>query len=358
MKHWLLLICFTFLGNVLFAQKGLQFRDLTLSEALAKAKEENKLVFMEIHTDGCGACELMKAEVFPRSEMGEYFNDRFICVSYNTSRPENKYIRERFPTYYVPSFFLLDAGGNVKHKFVGAAVSNAFIALVREAMESKIPFDCLEERYRSGKIEKTELIDYYKIVSSFGDKKVATEVLQKLKPMLTLQDSLTPCFYVLIDNISQPANRAFFYRNLDALCKSLGKEWVERLLREDWHSRIKKCIPIFDDNKQPDFSSVKEELEKENLECKSLLLDEIVMLNAFFSKDISRGLELLHRIVNIKGCDPYFLSIAVNQTRQHGSLRELETIRSLKQSILNHCEQTFFARNLRKVFDSLEQKWK
>ena len=59
MKFRLLLFVMMFTGVVTNAQVGVKFEDLTFKEALAKAKAENKLVFMDCYTSWCGPCKKM-----------------------------------------------------------------------------------------------------------------------------------------------------------------------------------------------------------------------------------------------------------------------------------------------------------
>ena len=40
-----------------FAQEGVNFRNLTFNEALAQAKTEKKMVFMDCYTSWCGPCK-------------------------------------------------------------------------------------------------------------------------------------------------------------------------------------------------------------------------------------------------------------------------------------------------------------
>ena len=47
-----------------FAQEGTQFRELTFEQALAAAKEEGKLVFVDCYTSWCGPCKDMAENVF------------------------------------------------------------------------------------------------------------------------------------------------------------------------------------------------------------------------------------------------------------------------------------------------------
>ncbi len=70
-----------------FAQ-GVNFQELTLKEACAKAKAENKFVFIDCYTDWCGPCRLMTEEIFPHERNGDYFNPKYICIKANAEKGE------------------------------------------------------------------------------------------------------------------------------------------------------------------------------------------------------------------------------------------------------------------------------
>ena len=60
------------------------------SEALAKAKAENKLVFMDCYTSWCGPCKYMTETIFPQEKAGEFFNPKFVCVKFDMEKGEGK----------------------------------------------------------------------------------------------------------------------------------------------------------------------------------------------------------------------------------------------------------------------------
>ncbi len=72
------------------AQDGVNFRDITLEEALRQAKAENKLVFMDCYTSWCGPCKNMTEKIFPQKAAGDYFNPRFVCVKYDLEKGAGK----------------------------------------------------------------------------------------------------------------------------------------------------------------------------------------------------------------------------------------------------------------------------
>ncbi len=76
-KYWyVFILCFSL--NMAIAQNGVQFiEDKTWEEVLAIAGKENKIVFLDAYTTWCGPCKKMSNEVFPLTQVGNYFNEKF-----------------------------------------------------------------------------------------------------------------------------------------------------------------------------------------------------------------------------------------------------------------------------------------
>ena len=60
--------------------QGILFETDGLQKALAKARKENKAVFVDCYTSWCGPCKMMSSKVFPDKQAGDFFNPRFRCV--------------------------------------------------------------------------------------------------------------------------------------------------------------------------------------------------------------------------------------------------------------------------------------
>ena len=68
-----------FIGSIIssstvYCQEGVNFEKETWSNTLAKAKAENKIVFVDAYTTWCGPCKKMDAKTFPDEKVGDFFN--------------------------------------------------------------------------------------------------------------------------------------------------------------------------------------------------------------------------------------------------------------------------------------------
>ena len=107
MKKFLLFVVALLMLQVgAFAQTN--FEELTLDKALDKAKAEGKLVFVDMYTSWCMPCKYMANTIFPKSEMGEYLNPRFVCVKFNTEEGEGAEIMKRYEISAFPTFLILN----------------------------------------------------------------------------------------------------------------------------------------------------------------------------------------------------------------------------------------------------------
>ena len=67
MKYIYTLVITFAVWNTVVAQEGVRFRDLAFNEALAQAKAEDKLVFMDCYTSWCGPCNKSFTMLFTAS---------------------------------------------------------------------------------------------------------------------------------------------------------------------------------------------------------------------------------------------------------------------------------------------------
>src|SRR4051794_32247465 len=71
-------------------EKGVHFEhNLNWTEIKAKAKTENKFIFMDCFATWCGPCSYMRNSIFPLEEAGNFMNDKFISVAVQLDTTDN-----------------------------------------------------------------------------------------------------------------------------------------------------------------------------------------------------------------------------------------------------------------------------
>ncbi len=121
-KTWLYLLFLSLWGWNAAAQdgpKGVQFYQGNFKQALAKAKKEQKLVFLDAYTTWCGPCKVLKTKVFPDKALGDYINKHFVSIGIDMEAGEGPNIANMYPIDGYPTLLFLDPEGKVKKKVLG-----------------------------------------------------------------------------------------------------------------------------------------------------------------------------------------------------------------------------------------------
>ena len=117
---------------------GIKFSNAnTLSAALEQAIEKDKLVFVDIYTTWCMPCKMMDEDVFPDTNLGNYFNENFINLKVDAEKGTGPTIATLFGIYAYPTLLFLDNKGNVLEQKVGAAYHTEMMNLATSAVSKK-----------------------------------------------------------------------------------------------------------------------------------------------------------------------------------------------------------------------------
>jgi len=133
-----------------YAQEGITFRDGDFKTALAQAKKEKKLIFMDAFAAWCGPCKLMEKNVFTQPAVGKYYNDNFINVRYDMEKGEGREIAQKYGVRSYPSFLFLNGDGEVVLQSYGYMVENDFLQVGREANQPKLATKSSRELFNEG----------------------------------------------------------------------------------------------------------------------------------------------------------------------------------------------------------------
>ena len=158
MKKWIFITLLVVAATAASAQTN--FRDLTYKEAIATAKAEGKLVFLDFYTSWCGPCKMMLRDVFPQKSVGDYLNERFVCIKIDAEKGEGVELRRRYGVKAYPTFVGIDAAEKEVMRREGGASADDFIADIERQINAEKSPERLRARYDGGE-RSAELIEAY-----------------------------------------------------------------------------------------------------------------------------------------------------------------------------------------------------
>lgn len=153
MKKLLIMFTAILCGVTSYAQ-GVNFFKGTLDEALKKAKEEGKMLFVDCYAEWCGPCKKMAAEVFTNTEVAAYADAKFISYKLNTEAPEHKNFVLKYKIRSLPTLLFLSPQEKVIDTNVGAMRVSDFMRQMKIVCGDALSFTQLYE-----KIGKDEDVD-------------------------------------------------------------------------------------------------------------------------------------------------------------------------------------------------------
>jgi len=107
----------------------------SFASVCARAKAENKLVFIDFYTSWCGPCKHMAETVFKQDNVGQYFNSHFISCKVDAEKGEGKTLAAKYHVQIYPTYLFLDDKGSVFNKAIGSCSDSVFLGIAAKARQ-------------------------------------------------------------------------------------------------------------------------------------------------------------------------------------------------------------------------------
>ncbi|MEG2365714.1 MAG: thioredoxin family protein [Alistipes sp.] len=137
MKKLLLLLLFAGFAASTAAQ--VRFTTQSTDALHEQALQQGKLVFIDLYAPWCPPCRAMEKQVFSRSDVGEFMNERFVCAKYNVDEPTGKALMKKYEAEGVPTFLIFNTSGDLLGRITGAADAERFTASIRTILARQRP---------------------------------------------------------------------------------------------------------------------------------------------------------------------------------------------------------------------------
>lgn len=212
---------------VALSAQGVQFETLNWQEALKKAHNEGKMIFLDGVTSWCGPCKMMAREVFPDSAVGAYFNRHFINLRYDMERGEGIDLSNRYAVWVYPSLLFVDSTGAVQHRSAGYHKPGELLELAQMALDSAHNLAAMERQYAAGNRHREFMQTFLKAKAAAfdpGADRIANEFL-KTEDDYSIPENMD----LIINHIEDPYSHGFQYllRNRDTFETKFGKREVK-----------------------------------------------------------------------------------------------------------------------------------
>ncbi|KQR92431.1 thiol:disulfide interchange protein [Chryseobacterium sp. Leaf180] len=222
---------FLFIAVLSFAQ-GIQFESGNFASLLAKAKKENKLIFVDAYAVWCGPCKLMVKNIFPLKDVGEYYNTHFVNAKIDMEKGEGIELAKKYKVSAFPTYLFINGDGEEVHRTLGYVEEKAFIQFAKDAEDPSKRLTSLKKKFEDGEKNPEFLMNLAQL-TMYNDADFTSRVISKYfeaKPELNQQN-----FQMLMaaaKNTGSDAYQVFVNRKAD----------IVKLIPENTYMMIDKNI--------------------------------------------------------------------------------------------------------------------
>lgn len=238
----LILLLFTFLAPLLTSAQGIEFNTEGWKEALAKAKDEGKLLFVDCYTTWCGPCKRMAKNVFTQASVGDYFNENFVSIKLDMEKERGMSFGLKYKVSAYPTMFFIDGNGKVVKKLKGARKAPDFLKEAQAVTGSYDRSGEYAEFYEKGDRDYELMVNYVTELNKAGKPslKISNDYLNA-KPEISEEQKAMFLFAATVDcdsrifeqmaeekaSILSQVGQEAFEKKINSACKKTVDKGIE-----------------------------------------------------------------------------------------------------------------------------------
>ncbi|MBW7676395.1 thioredoxin family protein [Chryseobacterium chendengshani] len=203
-----------FFAAIAFGQ-GIKFEEGNFKSLLAKAKKENKLIFVDAYAVWCGPCKLMVKNVFPLKPVGDHYNARFINAKIDMEKGEGIDLAKKYNVKAFPTYLFINGDGEEVHRTLGYVEEKDFIQFAKDAEDPSKTLPALKQKFEKGE-NNPEFLKNLAGLTMYNDADFTGRVLDRYfnsKKEFDQED--IQMLFSGIQNVESPLYKTFQTRKAD-----------------------------------------------------------------------------------------------------------------------------------------------
>lgn len=362
MKKITLILVFVVSTGFVFGQ-GVNFEKLSFKEALAKAKTENKYLFIDCYTSWCGPCKQMREQILTQAIVGDYFNARFVSVEYDVEKEELE-LRKEFDVKVFPTYLILTPDGTLYHKLVGSSLTaDDFIAKVKQGMIQENSLCFQTKLHASGKMNNEQLKNYYFLLKEIAERDRSVAVLNELAARLSKEERMQADYWFLIEN-QQYGDEGFLFvmENLEAIRKNVGDINIDLFLYRCFSGAIDTYLKALAEGKSIEMEKttkilkkLRQQLSIVDMKNKTSLLEQIDFLEAYLQNNSGKILHAIEIMTTSKQGNLWILPQILQIVRAKKDKTLTSGVKAMKDTILTMFSTQTDREKFEELIDNLDK---
>jgi thiol-disulfide isomerase/thioredoxin len=227
--------------------QGIKLFEGTWSQVLAEAQRTGKPIYLDAYASWCGPCKMLKKDVFPREDVGAYFNANYISYSMDMEKGEGIELAKKYNVRAYPTHLYFDANGEIVHRAIGGGsgdeIAASFIQWAKEARDPSMQLYTLKRGFDKGERNPEAL---YRLTMGAADAGLpgaeyfAHEYFRTQSDADLLSEKNFKAIETLANDFSHPAY-AVLMQNRVEIAKRYGQAKVEAIMLRVASSKLREA---------------------------------------------------------------------------------------------------------------------
>lgn len=161
MKNYnLFFVLALFFCSISAKSQGIAFENTNWAAVKAKAKEENKPIFVDTYASWCEPCKWMDKNTFSQEEVGQFFAQNYLSFKLDIEKGEGIEFAQTYRVTSFPTLLYFNANGELVHRIIGAFKPKELISNSEDALQADKQVYTLQKKFEAGERSADFLYKY------------------------------------------------------------------------------------------------------------------------------------------------------------------------------------------------------